>query len=66
MTMRLKATCVITFEYYADPSDYYGNDMTKEQTIAADKKNFRDDQDVFFELADVNNAVYTYTVEEAK
>lgn len=66
MSMRLRATCIITFEYDADPRDYYGADTTKEEAIKTDIENFKDDQDIFFGLADINSATYTYTVEEAK
>jgi hypothetical protein len=60
--MRLKATCTITFEYDANPMDYYGADTTKE----VDTDDFYDDHDIFFELADRNNASYEFKVEEVK
>ncbi len=66
MSMRLRATCVITFEYDADPMHYYGPDTTKEEAITTDRLNFEDDQETFFELAGTNTATYTFTVEEVK
>jgi hypothetical protein len=66
MTMRLRATCTITFEYDADPMGYYGADTTKEEAIKTDSENFKDDPDMFFELADGANAKYTFVVEEVK
>lgn len=66
MTMRLRATCTITFEYDADPMEYYGADTTKEEAIKTDTENFKDDYDMFFEIADICNAQYTFLVEEVK
>jgi hypothetical protein len=66
MTMRLRAICTITFEYDADPMNYYGADTTKDEAIKVDTDQFNEDHDMFFELADTHQATYTVKVEEVK
>lgn len=50
--MKAKIICTVTIEYEID----LGNYMNCEQALQADLEQFREDYDVFYEIASVNDS----------
>lgn len=62
--MKARVTLTCTIEYEIDPASYPESPSPK-ICIEQDLEQFRDDHDVFWELADTSNATFEFSGELA-